>query len=74
MMDASLDTDIIIHLYKSNKRDLLFLFCDKLYMHEYLLEEELKRKSYLIYEEFMKDIEKGYIEIITNGDLSKMDS
>ena len=57
-MDASLDTDIIIHLYKSEKRDLLFLFCDKLYIHEYLLEEELKRKSYLIYEEFIKDIEE----------------
>jgi len=42
-MDASLDTDIVIHLYKSNKRDLLFSFCDKLYMHEYLLENELKR-------------------------------
>ena len=42
-MDASLDTDIVIHLYKSNKRDLLFSFCDKLYMHENLLENELKR-------------------------------
>lgn len=71
-MDASLDTDIVIHLYKSNKRDLLFSFCDKLYMHEYLLENELKKKSYLVYEQFMIDIQKGNINIIANSDLIEM--
>jgi len=68
-MDASLDTDIVIHLYKSNKRDLLFSFCDELYMHEYLLENELKRKSYSVHEQFMIDVKKGNINIITNSDL-----
>ena len=71
-MDASLDTDIVIHLYKSNKRDLLFSYCDRLYMHEYLLENELKRKSYLVYEQFMTDVQKGNIDIITNSDLINM--
>lgn len=68
-MEASLDTDIVIHLYKSNKRDLLFSFCDELYMHEYLLENELKRKSYSVHEQFMIDVQKGNINIITNSDL-----
>lgn len=71
-MDASLDTDIVIHLYKSDKRDLLFSFCDSLYMHEYLLENELKRKSYLVYRKFIGDMENGYINIITNSDLIDM--
>lgn len=72
MMDASLDTDIVIHLYKSNKRDLLFSICDKLYMHEYLLENELKRKSYSVHEQFMIDVQKGNISIINNSDLINM--
>ena len=44
MMDASLDTDIIIHLYKSNKKELLFSSFDKLYIHEYLLRNEIQKK------------------------------
>lgn len=71
-MDASLDTDIVIHLYKSNKRDLLWSFCDELYMHEYLLENELKRQSYSVHEQFMIDVQKGNINIITNSDLIGM--
>jgi hypothetical protein len=71
-MDASLDTDIVIHLYKSGKRDLLFSFCDKLYMHEYLLENELRRKSYQVYEQLLTDIEAGNINIISNSNLVQM--
>lgn len=68
-MKASLDTDIVIHLHKSDKESLLFLFCDKLFIHEYLLEKELKRKSYSIYENLIKD---KNIEIVYNSDLIKM--
>ncbi len=71
-MDASLDTDIVIHLYKCNKKNLLFSIYNKLYMHEYLLENELKRKSYLVYEQFMIDREDGNIIIITSSDLIDM--
>jgi len=71
-MDASLDTDIVIHLYKSNKIDLLLSFCDELYMHEYLLNNELKRKSYTVHEQFMKDVKNGNINIISNSDLRVM--
>ncbi|MBZ4647636.1 MAG: hypothetical protein JG777_3125 [Clostridia bacterium] len=71
-MDASLDTDIIIHLYKSNKRDLLFSFFNNLYMYEYLVENELKRKAYWVYEEFLSDVERGLIKTITNSDLIRI--
>lgn len=72
MMDVSLDTDIVIHLYKSNKEELLFTYFNKLYMHEYLLEDELKRKSLQVYIRFIKDVSKGLINIINNKDLSSL--
>ena len=43
-MKASLVTDVVIHLYRSGKKELLSMF-DSLYIHEYLVEEELKRVS-----------------------------
>jgi hypothetical protein len=72
MMDASLDTDIVIHLYKSDKGDLLFSSFDKLYIHEFLLEEEMKKKSGTVYKEFLLDVEKGKVEVIRNKDLVHM--
>ncbi len=39
-MDASIDTDIVIHLYSSGKEELTFHFFDQLYMHAYLYESE----------------------------------
>jgi hypothetical protein len=72
MMDASIDTDIVIHLYKSEKRDLLFSSFDKLYIHEYLVEKEMKNKSYSVYTEFLLDVKSGKVEIITNKDLVSM--
>jgi len=70
-MNASLDTDVVIHLYLSDKQELFFGLFDKLYMHEYLYEKELKRKSLQVYEKFSSDLDEGRIEIITNKDLIK---
>lgn len=72
MMNASLDTDIVIHLYKSGKKDLLFSCFDKLFIYEYLYETEMKTKSLQVYEEFKKDIESGRISLITNAKLVEM--
>ena len=72
MMDASLDTDIVVHLYKSGKKELLFSFCNKLYMHWYLLENELKGKSYSVYQEVVDDTCNGSIKIVTGLDLARM--
>jgi len=72
MMDASLDTDIVIHLYVSGRKDLLFSSFDELVMYEYLFEKELKNKSPMVYAEFSADVENGYVKIITHADLIGM--
>lgn len=71
-MDASLDTDIVIHLYKSNKKDLLFSSFDELFIYEYLLEEELRNKSFSVYHEFKEDIKSSLVNVITNAHLVEM--
>ena len=63
-MDVSLDTDIVIHLYKAGMKDTLFCYFDKLYIHEYLLEHEMKIKSINVYNEFLKDIVAGKIIVV----------
>lgn len=71
-MNASLDTDVVIHLYLSGKQGIIFSFFDKLYMHEYLYEKELKNKSIAVYENLTEDVEAERIRIITNKDLIEM--
>jgi hypothetical protein len=71
-MDASLDTDIVIHLYKSGKKELLYSSFDKLYIYDFLLEKEMKRKSMSVYKEFKKDVEAGIVKVIINKDLIDM--
>ena len=71
-MDASLDTDIVIYLYKSEKKELLYSSFDKVYIYDFLLEKEMKRKSTSVYEEFKKDVEAGIVKVITNKDLIDM--
>lgn len=63
-MNASLDTDIVIHLYISEKKDLLFSTFKELYMYEYLTEKELKNKAPLVYEELKIDTEGHYTSVI----------
>ena len=58
-MKASIDTDVVIHLYLSNKQGLFFNVFDGLYMHEFLYEKELKRKSLFVYEKFSSDVVEG---------------
>ena len=65
-MNASIDTDVVIHLYLSDRQGLFFKIFDNLYMHEYLYENELKRKSSEVYKKFSVDVALGKIRIITN--------
>ncbi len=71
-MNASLDTDVVIHLYGSDKEGLIFHFFDQLYMHEYLYEQELKKKSLVDYQKVAADVESGRIVIVSNKDLINM--
>ena len=71
-MDASLDTDIVIHLYGSGKEGLFYDLFDQLYMHMYLYDRELRRKSPLVFQRVSEDVERDRIRIISNRDLSGM--
>lgn len=71
-MDASLDTDVVIHLYKSGKKELLYSSFDKLYIYDFLLENEMRNKSMSVYEEFKRDVEAGMVKVINNRDLINM--
>lgn len=71
-MRASLDTDITIHLYSSGKQELMFSFFEKLYMHQYLYEKELKLKSRVVFDKLSSEINNGRVEIITNKNLIDM--
>ena len=71
-MNASIDTDIVIHLYGSGKDELIFHFFFQLYMHIYLYEQGLKVKGALIYQKVSADVEKGRIKIVSNNDLASI--
>lgn len=64
-MDVSLDTDITIHLYDAGKDELLYKYFDKCYMHEFILEREIKNKSVAVYNKIKEEIENGKIIKVT---------
>ena len=64
-MDVSLDTDITIHLYDAGKEELIYKYFDKCYMHEFVLEREIKNKSTTVYNKIIKEIEAGKIIKVT---------
>lgn len=64
-MDVSLDTDITIHLYNAGKEQLLYKYFDKLYIHEFVLEREVRNKSRAVYEIIKKEVQSGKIIIVT---------
>ena len=66
-MEVSLDTDITIHLYDAGKEELLFKYIDKCYMHEFIIEREIKNKSLEVYNKILEEIEKGRIIKVTQG-------
>ncbi len=69
-MDVSVDTNILIHLYKASSKELLLSSFDKIYVHEYIVDTELKRNSKDIYREVLEDIKSGKIIIVRNSELA----
>lgn len=66
-MNASLDTNVIIHLYKANLQSVLFGRFKKLKVYEFIRMHEMQnRATPTIIEQFDKDVEAGKIEIITD--------
>jgi hypothetical protein len=72
-MDASLDTNVIMHLYKAELQDVLFNRFEKLKVYEFIRNQELKKHAGPeILDIFDKDVESGQIELITDTYLKEI--
>lgn len=65
-MKASLDTNVILHLYRADKQNVLFnFFKDDIYIDEFIYNIELKNHGSDIKEKLDQDISTGRIHVIT---------
>lgn len=70
-MEASLDTNVIIHLYKANLQFVLFNRFQKLKVYEFIRMHEMNNHAESeIIDLFDKDVDDGKIELITDEYLS----
>ncbi len=66
-MEASLDTNVIIHLYKANLQSVLFYRFGKLKVYEFIRNHEMiNHAGQDVIDQFDKDVEHGRIEIVTD--------
>lgn len=66
-MEASLDTNVIIHLYKANFQEILFKRFEKLKVYEFIRYHEMdNHASPEIIDQFDKDVKDEKIELITD--------
>ena len=66
-MEASLDTNVIIHLYKAKLQSVLFNRFQKLKVYEFIRNREMNNHAEPeIIDLFDKDVEAGRIELITD--------
>lgn len=73
-MDASLDTNVIIHLYKANCQSILFDRFKNIRVYEFIRNHEMdNHASPEIIDLFDKDVEAGRVEIITYDYLKNID-
>lgn len=71
-MRASLDTNVIIHLYRANMQIILFdIFKDGLFIYEQIRNIELEHHGKAVLEAVDADIEVGKIELYTNAKLKE---
>lgn len=72
-MEASLDTDIVIHLYNSGMESILWNMFDTLYLFEYLYHNELFHKTKdPVWEAIEKDIDNGKIVYVDESYLTEI--
>lgn len=71
-MRASLDTNVIIHLYQANMQGILFdIFKDGVFIYEQIRKVELEHHGKTVLGLVDADIEAGKIELYTNKKLKK---
>lgn len=65
-MKASLDTNVIIHLYRANKQCILFeMFEEGIYVDEFIYNVELENHGKDVKELLQKDIDSGKVTLVT---------
>ena len=71
-MRSSLDTNVIIHLYRANMQSILFdIFKDGLFIYEQIRNVELEHHGMAVLEAVDADIEAGKIELYTDAKLKE---
>ena len=71
-MRASLDTNVIIHLYRANMQNILFdIFKDGVFIYEQIRNVELEHHGKAVLEAVDADIEAGKIEVYTDAKLKE---
>ena len=71
-MRASLDTNVIIHLYRANMKNILFdIFKDGLFIYEQIRNIELEHHGKAVLEAVDVDIEAGKIVLYTDDKLKE---
>jgi hypothetical protein len=72
-MDASLDTNVIMHLYKANLQSVLFNRFQKVKVYEFIRNHEMQNHAEPeTIDLFDKDVEAGKIELISNDYLKSI--
>src|SRR5690554_107017 len=73
-MEASLDTNVIIHLYKAGLQTILFERFVILKVYYFIRSHEMDNHADPeIIEQFDRDVEAGRIEIVTDNNLREID-
>jgi len=71
-MDVSVDTNILIHLYRAYSKDLLLSSFNNIYAYEYIVDSELSDNDSIVFAQVEEDIREGRINKISNADLVDM--
>ena len=70
-MKASVDTNVIIHLYRSGCKEILFSAFDEILVHSFIYNIELRNHGQDILKDFERDIQAGFICIVDSRYLSE---
>lgn len=68
---ASLDTNILIHLWRSQTEDMLKQMFTKVYVHQWLLDKELMNHAPELRVKIIDSMADGFVEPINNAILKK---
>lgn len=72
-MKASLDTNVIVHLYRAQQQEMLFaMFEDGIFIDDFIYKVELEHRGKDILPEVESDITSGKLKIIGNTELKEL--